>query len=219
MILPAPVHDYLATLARLPHPELDLIRTEGAAQGLPIVDSQTGALLHAMVRAAGVRRALEIGTAIGYSALWMATALPPDGMLITLERDRERATAARAHFEAAGVTHKVTVMVGDASQYLHKVSGPFDLIFQDGDKASYPRMLDRLVELLRPAGLLVTDNILWSGAVVPGFVNPPARPAADTEAIAAYNRTLADDHRLYTTFLPVGDGVAVSVKQQDLIHP
>jgi predicted O-methyltransferase YrrM len=215
VILPAPVHDYLAGLAQLPHPELEVIRHEGAAQGLPIVDPQSGALLHALVAATGAARILEIGTAIGYSALWMATALPPGGMLITLERDRGRAEAARAHFAAAGVADRVTVMIGDAAHYLHKIAGPFDLIFQDGDKASYTPLLDRLVQLLRGGGLLLTDNILWSGEVVPGFVDPPRRAAADTAAIAGYNRALAADARLFTTFLPIGDGVSLSVKRSD----
>lgn len=212
VILPAPVHDYLSALARLPHPELDVVRAEGAAQGIPIVDAQSGALLHALTRASKAARVLEIGTAIGYSGLWIATALPADGMLITLERDRARAEIARAHFDAAGVSSRVTVMIGDATQYLHKIAGPFDLIFQDADKASYSPLLDRLIQLLRPGGVLVTDNVLWSGEVVPGFVNPPKRSAADTAAIAAYNQNLAADARLYTTFLPIGDGVALSVK-------
>lgn len=218
MILPTPVRDYLATLARLPHPELAVIHREGVAAGVPIVDPQSGALLHALVKASGATRVLEIGTAVGYSGLWMATALRTDGMLITLERDRTRAETARAHFEAAGVANRVTVMIGDASQYLHKIAGPFDLIFQDADKAAYGPLLDRLVSLLRPGGMLVTDNVLWSGEVVPGFVDPPQRAAADTAAIAAYNQQLASDARLFTTFLPVGDGLALSVKQQDPTH-
>ena len=218
VILPAPVHDYVSSFARLPHAELAVIHDEGVRQGIPVVDPQSGALLHALVRAAGAQRVLEIGTAVGYSGLWIATALPADGMLITLERDRARAEIARGHFTAAGVADRVTVMVGDASRYLHKVAGPFDVIFQDGDKASYTPLLDRLVTLLRPGGVLVTDNVLWSGEVIPGYVNPPQRSAADTAAIAAYNQTLAGDTRLFTTFLPIGDGVAVSVKLQDTTH-
>ena len=213
MILPAPVQDYLSSLTRPPHPQLDVVRRSGEAQGLPIVDARTGALLYALVRASGARRVLEIGTAIGYSSLWIATALPAEGLLITLERDRTRATEARQHFDAAGLAERITVMIGDASQYLHKIAGPFDLIFQDGDKASYAPMLDRLLTLLRPAGLLVTDNVLWSGEVIPGFVPEPKRAASDTAAIAAYNRMLAGDQRVYTTIVPVGDGVALSVKQ------
>jgi len=211
-ITPVPVADYLGGLRSLPHPHLAQMAADGRAQGLPIVDEATGALLHALVRATGARRILEIGTAIGYSAAWMATALPGDGLLITLERQADRAEAARRHFVAAGLDARVNVMIGDAARYLHKIAGPFDLIFQDADKALYGPMLDRLVALLSPRGVLVTDNMLWNGEVVPGFVTTPERNAADTAAIAEYSRLLAGDPRLYTTVLPVGDGVGVSVR-------
>lgn len=206
------VVDYLASLSRLPHPQLDVVAREGRAEGLPIVYPETGALLHALARMIAARRVLEIGTAIGYSTLWLATALPGDGLLISLERDGGRAARAREHARLAGQDAKVNVMVGDASRFLHKIAGPFDLIFQDGDKPGYLTMLDRLEALLRPGGLLVTDNVLWSGAVVPGVEPPPDRDAESTAAIAAYNARLADDPRLHSIWLPVGDGVAISIK-------
>jgi predicted O-methyltransferase YrrM len=209
---PQPIVDYLAHLQRLPHPELAVVAAEGRAEGLPIVEGSSGAALHVLARTMGARRVLEIGTAIGYSTLWLATALPPDGTVITMERDPARGARAREHLAAAGVGDRVTVMIGDASRYLHKVAGPFDLIFQDGDKTQYEPMLDRLVELLRPGGALVTDNVLWSGEVVPGLVDPPRRTPEDTAAIRAYNERLSRDPRLVTAFLPVGDGLAVAVK-------
>jgi predicted O-methyltransferase YrrM len=94
-----------------------------------------------------------------------------------------------------------------------KVAGPFDLIFQDGSKQLYLPMLDRLVELLRPGGLLVTDNVLWDGEVVPGFTTAPKRDAADTAAIAAYNERLATHPALLTATVPLRDGVSISVKR------
>jgi caffeoyl-CoA O-methyltransferase len=181
--------------------------------GIPIVDPQTGALLHALVRTKRAARVLEIGTATGYSGLWMATALPPDGLLITLERDASRAEIARRHFAAAGVGERVTVMVGDASRYLHKLAGPFDLVFQDSDKSSYLPMLDRIVPLMASGAMLVTDNVLWSGEVVPGYIDAPKRNLEDARAIAAYNERLGADDRFYTVVLPVGDGVAISIKR------
>ena len=211
LVHPAVV-DYLAGLSGLPHPQLDVVAHEGHAEGLPIVLPDTGALLHALTRIGGARRVLEIGTAIGYSALWMATALPQDGLILSLERDAARAARARAHLRAAGMDTKASVMVGDATRFLHKVAGPFDLIFQDGDKPGYLTMLDRLHDLLRPGGILVTDNVLWSGAVVPGMTPGRMRDADDTAAIAAYNTRLAADARFYTVWLPIGDGVAVSTK-------
>ncbi|MGE3274763.1 MAG: O-methyltransferase [Vicinamibacterales bacterium] len=213
LITPEPILSYLDGLRPCPHPELDVVLAEGRAAGVPIVSPAVGALLHALARGAGATRALEIGTAIGYSGLWIATALGEGGQLVSIERDAARATTARAHFAAAGLDDRVSVMVGDASRYLHKVAGPFDLIFQDADKTGYGPMLDRLIGLLRPGGLLVTDNVLWDGEVVPGLVAEPRRRAEDTEAIATYNRQLAADPRLFTTVLPVGDGVALAVKR------
>jgi predicted O-methyltransferase YrrM len=212
VITPQPIAEYFSTLRRLPHAELEAIAAEGRAESLPIVDSQTGALLHVLTRCSAARRVLEIGTAIGYSGLWIATGLPADGMLITLERNAERAARARAHFEAAGMGARVSVMIGEADRHLHKVAGAFDLIFQDGDKHQYEPMLDRLVNLLRPGGVLVTDNALWSGEVVEGYVESPQRDEAETRAIRDYNRRLVADPRLYTTIVAVGDGVAISVR-------
>jgi predicted O-methyltransferase YrrM len=215
LVHPAVV-DYLAGLSRLPHPQLDVVAREGRSEGLPLVFPDTGAMLHALTRLTGARRVLEIGTAIGYSALWMATALPPDGLLISLERDTSRAARAREHARAAGLDAQVNVMIGDATRFLHKIAGPFDLIFQDGDKTGYLTMLDALHGLLRPGGVLVTDNVLWSGAVVPGMTPLQERAAADTDAIAAYNERLTHDPRFFTTWLPIGDGVSISTKVQPL---
>ncbi len=211
-LTPPAVAAYLANLSAAPHPVLARILEEGRAGGIPVVDPLSGALLHALVRLMGATRVLEIGTAIGYSTLWMAAALPPSGLLVTLERDQARATTARTYMAAAGVDDRVNVMVGDAERFLHKLAGPFDLIFQDGDKVSYGPMLDRLVDLLRPGGAIVTDNVLWDGEVVPGFVPEPKRTPADTAAIAAYNERLAADPRLTVSWLPVGDGVAIAIK-------
>jgi predicted O-methyltransferase YrrM len=211
-ITPPPILDYTSALGSVPHPEIDRVESEGHAEDLPIVRRATGELLHALVLATQATRVFEIGTAIGYSGLWIATALPETGMLVTLERDEARAKRARAHFAAAGVEHRTTVMIGDASRYLHKIAGPFDLIFQDGDKAQYSPMLDRLAELLRPGGLLITDNVLWDGDVVPGFANPPRHSSESIAQISEYNQRLSSDARFYTTFLPIGDGVALSCK-------
>lgn len=211
-IVPAPIEAYLASLNRLSDPVLDEIARAGRAEGLPIVDAEVGALLQVLATSVGAKRILEIGTAIGYSGIWLARALPPEGMLITIEIDAGHAATARANFARAGLGDRANVMIGDAARLLHKVAGPFDLIFNDGDKQQYEPTLDRLVALLRPGGLLVTDNVLWSGEVVPGFIARPGHAAEDTRAIAAFNARLAADTRLRTAIVPLRDGVAISVK-------
>jgi predicted O-methyltransferase YrrM len=212
-IVPDLVEGYLASLNQQSDDVLREIADAGAVAGLPLIDAEVGAFLRVLVTAIGARHVLEIGTAIGYSGIWMAAALPADGMLLTMEKEPGQVKTARANFERAGVAARVNVMSGDAALLVHKVAGPFDLIFQDGSKALYVPMLDRLVTLLRPGGLLVTDNVLWDGEVVPGFIAAPARNAADTAAIAEYNRRLYADKRLTTSIVPLRDGVALSVKR------
>ena len=127
--------------------------------------------------------------------------------------DEQRARQARGHFARAGFSERASVIVGDAQRMLAKVSGPFDLIFQDGDKKLYVPMLDRLVDLLRPGGLLITDNVLWDGEVVPGFAREPHHDADDTRAIVEYNQRLNTHAGLMTSVVPLRDGVAISVKR------
>ena len=213
LIVPDAVERYLAGLNQLADSVLLEIARAGAQQGLPLVDAEVGGLLRVLATAVGATAILEIGTAIGYSGIWLAAALPANGMLVTMERDRKRAAQARENFVRAGVADRVTVMIGDASLMLAKVGGPFDLIFQDGDKRSYLPMLDRLVDLVRPGGLIVTDNVLWDGEVVPGFIAQATRKAEDTRAITEYNERLSRHPRLMTSIVPIRDGVAISVKQ------
>ena len=145
-----------------------------------------------MVRATRARRVLEIGTGTGGSGLAIVEAMPTDGTLITLERDATTAGAARTAFTAAGHENRVSVMIGDASRYLHKIAGPFDLVFQDGDAVQFATLHDRLVQLLAPAALLLTNNPASAGG---------------------YNEVLAADARLMTMVLTIGDGLAVSVRR------
>ena len=211
-VVPDPIEQYLASLHTPADDLIEQIEREGRAAGLPLVQAPAGRFLRTLAFAVGARNILEIGTAIGFSALWMAGALPADGRLITIELDPERAEIARANIARAGRSDQISVIVGDAMRYLHKVAGPFDLIFQDSHKPLYEPMLDRLVELLRTGGVLISDNVLWNGEVVEGYVDPPQRDAADTVALRAYGRRLIADPRLFTTVLSVGDGLAVSVK-------
>ena len=212
-IVPDAVEQYLAGLNHAGDPLLDGIARGNATRGLPLVDAEVGALLRVLATSIGASRILEIGTAIGYSGIWLAGALPAGGMLVTLELDEGRAREARDNFARAGVSDRVSVVVGDAQLKIAKVSGPFDLIFQDGSKKLYTPLLDRLVALLRPGGLLVTDNVLWSGEVVPGFHKTPSKNPDETRAIIEYNERVAAHPQLLTSVVPLRDGVSISVKR------
>jgi predicted O-methyltransferase YrrM len=212
-IVPDAVERYLAGLNHAGDAVLDAVAHEGEKQNLPLVDAEVGALLRVLALSVGAKRILEIGTAIGYSGIWLAGALPPGGMLFTMEKDPERARVARANFERAGLADRVGILIGDAQVTISKVAGPFDFIFQDGSKPLYVTLLDKLVSLLRPGGLLVTDNVLWDGEVVPGFVERLQRDSSDTKAIAEYNERLNAHPQLITATVPLRDGVAISVKR------
>jgi predicted O-methyltransferase YrrM len=213
-IVPDAVEQYLAQLNRLPDLLLRELEATGKAERLPLIDAEVGALLRVLATAVGARRILEVGTAIGYSGIWLAGALPPDGMLLTMELNEDRARVARENFVRAGLADRVSIIVGDAQRKLAKIAGPLDLVFQDGDKLLYGPMLDPLVRLLRPGGLLVTDNVLWDGEVVPGFVTTASRNPEETRAIADYNERLNNHPDLMTATVPIRDGLAIAVKRQ-----
>ena len=207
LIVPDAIEGYLANLNRGVDPLLEEIARKGADRRLPLVDAEVGMLLSVLATAVGAKKILEVGTAVGYSGIWLARALPPDGMLLTMEMDPERGREAQENFKSAGLSSRASVIMGDAQRMIAKVAGPFDLIFQDGDKRLYVPMLDRLVALLRPGGLLVTDNVLWDGKVV------LAERDETTRAIAEYNERLAAHPALLTTIVPMRDGVSISVKR------
>jgi predicted O-methyltransferase YrrM len=211
-IVPDAIERYLAGLNRAGDPVLDQIARGNVTRGLPLVDAEVGALLRVLATSVQASRILEIGTAIGYSGIWLARALPPGGMLVTIGSDEDRAREARDNFARAGVSDRVSVVVGDAQLKIAKVAGPFDLIFQDGDKQLYIPLLDRLVALLRPGGLLVTDNVLWHGEVAPGFQASPRKNPDDTRAIIEYNQRVATHAQLLTSVVPLRDGVSISVR-------
>jgi predicted O-methyltransferase YrrM len=212
-IVPDAVERYLASLNHQSDTVLREIARAGERDDLPLVDPEVGALLRVLVLATQAVRVLEIGTAIGYSGIWMAGALPKNGMFITMEIDELRARVARENFGRAGLADRVNVIVGDARRMLHKIAGPFDLIFQDGDKKQYGPMLDPLIGLLRAGGLLVTDNVLWNGEIVPGFSATRHRDPVDGMAIAKYNEAISSHPALVTSIVPLRDGVAISVKR------
>lgn len=212
LIVPDAIEGYLAGLNRAGDPVLADIARAGRERGLPLVDAEVGVLLRVLATAVGATKILEIGTAVGYSGIWLAGGLPRGGLLMTMEKDPERAREARENFERAGLADRVSVIVGDAERMIAKVAGPFDLVFQDGDKLLYTPLLDRLVTLLRPRGLLVTDNVLWEGRVVPGFASERATDD-NTRAIAEYNQRVASHPQLVTAVVPLRDGLSISVKR------
>lgn len=193
---------------------LDLVeRTRRAVPdhaGMQIALEQ-GQLLDFLVRLTGARRILEIGTFTGMSSLWMARAAGPEAHILCLDISEEFTAIARDVWDRAGVADRIELRVGPAIESLRAVDGPFDLAFVDADKEGYPAYLAELVPRIRPGGLLVADNVLWSGRVV-----DDADSAASTAALREFNRSVADHPELESVILPVSDGMTVARRRRDV---
>jgi predicted O-methyltransferase YrrM len=147
--------------------DLDFVLASSDEAGLPAihVSKPLGKFLHLLARGIGARRILEVGTLAGYSTIWLARALPPDGQLITLEFDPKHAEVARANIDRAGVGELVEIRVGAALDTFPS-EGPFDLVFIDADKETYPEYFERSLEVCRPGSLIVADNVVRDGEVI-----------------------------------------------------
>jgi predicted O-methyltransferase YrrM len=189
---------------------------DAAAAGLPAiqVSPNEGKLLHLLTRIAGARRILEIGTLGGYSTVWLARALPPGGVLVTLELEAKHAAVARRNLERCGVGDRVEIRVGPAADSLRALIGageaPFDLVFIDADKPGYLAYLELVLQLSRPGTVILADNLVRAGRILE---EAPAE-AAD-RAIQAFNAALAAHPRLDSLIVPLYrnkvDGLSISI--------
>ena len=180
----------------------------GEGQRVPIVDRETGRVLAAL--AAGRRRIVEVGTAFGFSTLWLALGQPDDGTIVTIDPDQARTERARAWWREAGIAdERITVVNGKALDAFAAreptLEGPFDLAFIDALKPEYGAYLDALVPRLTPGALVLADNVLWSGRVA-----DPSNHDADTLALRAFDEKVLADERFQSTILTVGDGLLVA---------
>jgi predicted O-methyltransferase YrrM len=184
------------------------LRADIAARGPQIqVSAEAGRLLALLVRAAGAKRVLEVGTLFGYSGIWMARELPEGGHLDTIEIVKLHADAAEHWFERAGLADKVTVHRGSGAEVVATLAGPYDVAFIDADKAGYPAYARMALERLRPGGIVIADNAIRGGRIVEAGVS------ADNDGIRELHDLLAGDSNLVATTVAVGDGLAIAVKR------
>lgn len=193
-------------------PELAKLRAETASH--PKVNMQIapeqGQFMQMLVRLTGARRAIEVGVFTGYSSLAVMLAMPPDGRLLALDVSEEYTGVARRHWQAAGVADRIELVIAPAKATLDAriaggEAGRYDFAFIDADKTSYLAYYERLLTLVRPGGLIVVDNTLWSGEVA----NPGNREA-DTVALREFNDALHEDPRIDLALLPIADGVTLA---------
>jgi predicted O-methyltransferase YrrM len=212
MILEPTVERYLDGLLPDPDPVLAEMRAHGERDRVPIVDPETGLLLGLLARAAGARRVVEVGTAIGVSTLHLARAVGPGGLVVSFEIDPERHAAAAAYLTRAGVIDRTDLRLIDAAAGLRELEGSVDMAFLDGLKGDYPEHFELILAHLRPGGVVAIDNVLLTGTVAAGR-GDGYWTDEHVERMRAFNAGLMSDPRLDATVLPVGDGVAVAVRR------
>ena len=205
--------DWIESLAQPLPPALAAIEAAAGPLGIPIVDRDTGRVLS--VLAAGRRRIVEVGTAYGYSTLWLALGQPADGTIVTIDPDRERTDLARGWWRDAGIAdERITVVNAPALEAFAAggaqpaLDGPFDLVFIDALKPEYEAYLAALIGRLAPGALIVADNVLWRGRV--SGARPVAAGDANTEALRAFDTAVLADPRFTATILPRGDGLLIA---------
>ncbi len=189
-------------------PALEAIETAAAPDRIPIVDRDSGRVLAAL--AAGRRRIVEVGTAYGYSTLWLALGQPADGTIVTIDPDRARTDLARGWWREAGIADdRITVVTAKALEAFAAgdpaLAGPFDLAFIDALKPEYQGYFDALVPRLASGALVVADNVLWSGRVTDAAITDQ-----NTTALRDFDAVVLGDKRFTATILPVGDGLLVA---------
>lgn len=212
-IVPPYITEYLR--AKTVHKNVFLHELEEYAEknSIPIVERETARFLSVMTEIIKPKRILEIGCAIGYSAILMSESLSEDGKIYTLEYNSDMASAARKNIERAGLSDKIEVIEADAKEYLSQINndGGFDMVFLDGPKAHYIYMLDDCVRLLRSGGLLIADNVLYKGMTADDN-HVIRRKITIVKRLRKFIDALMAHDRLKTSLLSLGDGVTISVK-------
>lgn len=209
-----PIQQYVAELTVREHPVLRELRIETSHRpnSMMEIGPDQGAFMQLLARSIGARRYLEIGVFTGYSALAVALALPPEGRVVACDVSEEYTDVARRFWDRAGVGEKIELRLAPALETLEwliaQPAEPFDMAFIDADKENVDRYYEDCLELVRPGGLVLVDNVLWNGAVINEEVTD-----ADTRALRALNAKAARDERVDAALLTVCDGILVARKR------
>ncbi len=202
------IDDYLYRIAPPRDHLLEKMEEYAETNDVPIIGPLVGRFLYNLARASQSKKVLEIGTAIGYSGIWLARAIAPvKGTVTTIDMNPERVKIARKNLAEAGLEQSVKVIEGSALEILPTLKDEYDLIFLDSDKDVYPDAFKMSVPLLRKGGLFVADNALWGGDVAKGG------KSKDTQSMIKFNRMVTEARGMSTVILPLRDGVLVSLKE------
>jgi len=207
------VHDYIVAHGTPPDAVQQGLTLETSRLGgisVMQIAPEQGAFMTLFARAVGSRRAVEVGTFTGYSALCLARGLPDDGQLVCCDISDEWTSIGRPYWEKAGVAHKIDLRIAPALETLRSLpdDGSYDLAFIDADKTGYAGYFEELMRLLRPGGTILVDNVLWGGSVI-----DPGAGGDDVLAIRAFNDRVAADERVDTVMLAISDGLTLLRKR------
>src|SRR5271156_3246955 len=201
------VEDYIYSMLPPRDEVLSEMEAYASKNDVAIVGPAVARVLYQLATISGAKKIFEMGSAIGYSTIWWARAVGEDGRVIYTDGNPKRAEKARQYFDRAGVSQRITVRVGDALEFLSEEKEQYDIIFNDVDKIDYPRVFRLALPRVKSGGLFITDNVLWSGK------DAQPNPDAHTKAILEFNKLTYESKELFTTILPIRDGVSVCVKK------
>ena len=204
---------YLRSLESPENPLLEEIEQEALASYVPIIRKETQSLLKTLLTMLRPARVLEVGTAVGFSALLMSEYLLEGAHITTIEKYEKRIPIARQNFRRAGKEEQITLIEGDAMEVLKSLDGPFDFVFMDAAKGQYPHYLPEVLRLLTPGGVLMSDNVLQDGSLIESRFAVERRDRTIHSRMREYLYELKHREDLMTSILPLGDGVALTVKK------
>ncbi|MBI5837673.1 MAG: O-methyltransferase [Candidatus Eisenbacteria bacterium] len=207
-VLEPRIAEYLLRLAQHDHPLLREMEAVAAEKKFPIVGPECGRVLFQVARMTGAKRVFEMGSGYGYSTLWFALALPPDGRVFHTDGDVNNTEKAREYLARAGLADRVAFKTGDAREVLRRTPGEFDVIFVDVDKEQYPESYDLVRERVRVGGAVLIHNTLWSGRVA----DPSITDEKTTVGVREYLRRMWADPNFTSSLLPLDDGLGLSVR-------
>ena len=193
---------------------LDQLELQAKKDRVPIIRREMQSFLKVLQQIKKPTKILEVGTAVGFSALLMAKYTPEDTRIVTIEKYEKRIPVAKANFQAAGMDHRITLLEGDALEILREMEDSFDFIFMDAAKGQYIHFYPEVMRLLAPEGILVSDNVLQEGDLIESHFAVERRNRTIYKRMREYLYVLKHDERLETSILPVGDGAAVSYKMK-----
>ncbi len=212
MIVDERTVSYIHSLEREDSPVCMEIAREARAAGIPVVRKETASLLKTLVALKRPKQILEVGTAVGYSALLMCQVMPSDCTITTIEKYEKRIPEARRNFARAGESDRIRLIEGDAAEVLSGLDGPYDFIFMDAAKGQYVHFLPLALKLLPPGGLLVSDNVLQDGDVIESRYAVTRRNRTIHTRMREYLYRLKHMEELETAIVPIGDGVTISTR-------